>query len=504
MSAEPRPAEIVEIERKFDVLDADRLPSFAALPGVAAVDDPVEYRLDAVYFDTPDLALAARRMALRRRTGGSDAGWHLKISAGVDAHREFHEPLGADALEVPERLKGLVRVHVRGRPLTPVARLRTRRSVSRLRDGSGAVLAEVSDDRVQADRLAEPRARTSWREWEVELVNGDRPLLDAAQALLETKGVRLAESSSKFAHALGERLPVPPPQLRADRRSSAGELLLAYLDEQIRMLWQQDPLVRQDEPDALHQMRVATRRARSALKSYRRLLDSKAGDRLRAELGWLAGILGTARDSQVLRERFERTAVEPAEDRGTALIDERLDAEYTAARAAALQALDSGRYLRLLDDLDALISRPPLAPAGLEPAIEIVPGLLGREWRRLHRAVARASRTHAGHRRDLMLHEARKAAKRVRYAAELAAPLNHEPALRLAAAAEEVQTILGDHQDGVVARRMLRDLGAQARSRGDDDDGYRRMSAKEQEAAADSEARFFRAWSTFPGPSLEL
>ena len=127
----------VEIERKFDVEEEAILPSPRDLPGVARVDRPVEHRLEAEYFDTEDLRLASARITLRRRTGGEDAGWHLKLPAGPDERTEFREPLGEQADSIPETLRGLVRVHTRDRALVPVARLKTRRVVYRLRDTNG-------------------------------------------------------------------------------------------------------------------------------------------------------------------------------------------------------------------------------------------------------------------------------------------------------------------------------------------------------------------------------
>ncbi|KQN86585.1 CYTH domain-containing protein [Arthrobacter sp. Leaf69] len=113
---------VVEIERKFDVEEEALLPSPRDLPGVARVDRPVEHRLEAEYFDTEDLRLASAQITLRRRTGGEDAGWHLKLPAGPDERTEFREPLGEQADSIPDTLRGLVRVHTRDRALVPVLR----------------------------------------------------------------------------------------------------------------------------------------------------------------------------------------------------------------------------------------------------------------------------------------------------------------------------------------------------------------------------------------------
>ncbi|CAN5192396.1 hypothetical protein BH09ACT3_BH09ACT3_15540 [soil metagenome] len=292
----------------------------------------------------------------------------------------------------------------------------------------------------------------------------------------------------------------------ASRTSLAGEVLLVYLDDQVRMLREQGLRVRQNEPDSVHQMRVATRRLRSVLRTYRPLLDAETANRLRGELGWLAGILGTARDLQVMRQRLmDRIAAEPRElvmGAVSGRIDGTLGAEFEVARLAVLTALDDERYGRLLEDFDSLLVAPPLAAPAFEPARGIVPDLLRWEWRRLRTTVTLVRACPPGTPRDLALHEVRKSAKRLRFAAEAAVPVRRRPALRLAAAAEELQTILGDHQDAVVARERLRRWGMEAPSHGENAFSYGRLDALEQAAAADADARFLRAWRTFPGPSL--
>src|SRR5215471_5218973 len=140
--------EFIETERKYDAAASFTLPDLAGLDGVAAVTGPRTYRLRAVYFDTPDLSLAAARITLRRRTGGTDAGWHLKLPAGTDSRREVHAPLGRGASSVPSRLAELVAGWTGGQPLRPIARLATTRRLRRLAGRDGEVLAEVADDLV--------------------------------------------------------------------------------------------------------------------------------------------------------------------------------------------------------------------------------------------------------------------------------------------------------------------------------------------------------------------
>src|SRR5437763_13100457 len=140
--------EHIETERKYEVPAGFRLPRLAGVPGVGEVTAPRRYRLAAVYFDTEGLALAGAHVTLRRRTGGTDAGWHLKLPAGAGSRRESHAPLDAGRDEVPPQLLARVRDRAAGQPLRPVARLQTTRTVRHLLGDGGRPLAEVADDRV--------------------------------------------------------------------------------------------------------------------------------------------------------------------------------------------------------------------------------------------------------------------------------------------------------------------------------------------------------------------
>ena len=201
----------IETERKYDAAAGFALPDLAGLGGVAAVTGPQTYRLRAIYFDTADFRLAAAKITLRRRTGGTDAGWHLKLPAGVDSRREVHAPLGRGASRVPGRLTELVAGWTGGQPLHPIARLATTRRVRRLARRDGEVLAEVADDLVvgslPAPAAAGPgmpewREASRWREIEIELVTGPHGLLDAAGGLLRRAGAAPSAAASKLSRLL--------------------------------------------------------------------------------------------------------------------------------------------------------------------------------------------------------------------------------------------------------------------------------------------------------------
>jgi inorganic triphosphatase YgiF len=205
--------EFIETERKYDAEAGFALPDLAGLDEVAAVTGPQTYRLRAIYFDTTDFRLAAAKITLRRRTGGTDAGWHLKLPAGADSRREVHAPLGRGASSVPARLADLVAGWTGGQPLRPIARLATTRRLRRLADRDGEVLAEVADDLVVGSLPApggagpgagmpEWREASRWREIEIELVAGARGLLDSAGGLLRRAGAAPSAAASKLSRLL--------------------------------------------------------------------------------------------------------------------------------------------------------------------------------------------------------------------------------------------------------------------------------------------------------------
>jgi inorganic triphosphatase YgiF len=193
-------SEHLEIEQKFDVETGFERPSFGSIAGVTAAE-PVLHHLSATYYDTADQRLAASKITLRRRTGGTDAGWHLKLPAGAGARREVHAPLGAADGPVPGELTDRVAEVTGGRPLAPIARLDTERTVVTLRSADDRVVAEVADDAVTARRLPDGEP-LRWREVEVEVPVADPGLQRAAADLLLAAGARPAGHGSKLARVL--------------------------------------------------------------------------------------------------------------------------------------------------------------------------------------------------------------------------------------------------------------------------------------------------------------
>ncbi|MGB9378579.1 MAG: CYTH and CHAD domain-containing protein, partial [Mycobacteriales bacterium] len=365
----------VEVEDKYSADDSLRLPALLGLPSVARVGQPHEVTLEATYYDTADLRLAARGITLRRRTGGEDAGWHLKLPLPDGSRQELHRPLGSSRRSVPAVPAALlrpVRAYVRDASTQPVARLKTQRTVRGIYAEDDRLLAELADDRVTAEIMGDELTVSAWREVEVELMSGERDLLAAIGALLTAAGARSDAGPSKLARALGDRLPPSvgdaPPSW--PKRSTAGFAVLAYLREHVDALLTADAAVREDRDDSVHKMRVATRRIRSLLATYRPLFDQSVTEPLRAELKWIGGLLGGARDVEVMHAHLIRILAElsPELTLGPvrARVDAELTAEYQAARRSLLQELNGTRYFTLLDSLDALIRTPSLTPAATE------------------------------------------------------------------------------------------------------------------------------------------
>src|SRR3954467_9946724 len=514
-----------EVEKKYVADDGFELPPLTELMagakgrrdgGVAPIveGDPVRQRLEATYFDTADLRLATAGLTLRRRTGGDDAGWHLEVPAGTGTRSQVHLPLGRATRTVPEALQKMVRAHTRGAPLRPVAEISTYRTVRRLVDATGQVLAELADDRVSARRLRPTAgsgdaagAAPTWREIEVELLGGRTELLDAVDTGLRARGLREAASSSRLTQLLDGDERVRPAERTAKltTESAAGDVVLAHVREQVAQMRSQDLPVRLDAPDAVHKMRVATRRLRSALTTFKPLFATYVVKPLRGELKWLAGELGAARDAEVMRDRVRSavTAENTLVDLGPVaeVAGGELGEAYRRAHDRVLAELDGDRYHRLLTGLDELATSPPFTERAAARAGKTLPRLVARSYAGVRRLVEDAAARPAGAEREELLHDARKAAKAARYAAESVSRVFGADATAFAQAMEAVQEALGEHQDSVLTRERLRDLALNTSSTSTAF-LYGRLDALEEARAEQSQQHFDDAWKTAGRKSL--
>lgn len=488
-----------ETERKYRVPDDTGLPDLR-VDGVTAVTDGGRQTLPAVYYDTADGRLAADGVTLRRRTGGDAAGWHLKLPVAPHVRDEIREPL-ADT--PPATLLALTRSRTRDAPLVPVMDLLSERDIRHLRGPDGTLLAEVSLDRVRATRP--DGASVTWTEAEVELAAGPPPLLDRIEERLRAAGLTPCPYHSKLQRALEET--ATPGSGPADRPAGPGALggtagapVLAYLREQVDALVALDPAVRRGLPDSVHRMRVATRRLRSCLRAFRRVLDRRVTDPLGDELRWLAAELGRDRDREVLVDRIGGALAGLPRDQRLGPVAERLRAHDRARRSGnrsrLTAVLDGPRHLALLDALDALLAAPPLGAGAAEPAGAVLRRAVRRDTRRVDARIRAALAAPHGERRDDALHEARKAAKRARYTAEAATPVLGHRMRGHVRRMTAVQDLLGEHQDGVGARRLLRELADQAHEAGEHTFTYGVLHAREEARAERGERELPALWHT--------
>jgi CHAD domain-containing protein len=282
--------------------------------------------------------------------------------------------------------------------------------------------------------------------------------------------------------------------------------VLGYLRAQREALRHYDPMVRQDAPDAVHQMRVAARRLRSTLQAYGRLVERDRASSLTDELKWVAGELAEARDTEVMAKRFTAMLNQLPDEALLGPVHAQIGREFTRryveARRRALTALNTPRYGALLAALDWLLADPPLTKRALRPAKRELPGSILRLYRRTGRAMAQAQALPHGQARDVALHDTRKAAKRLRYALEAAEPAVDKPAARLRKRLEAVQDLLGEHQDAVVARPVLRDLAVHAQRDCGNGFTYGVLYATENDRARRAERDLPQAWNRLNQPKI--
>ncbi|TLM81765.1 CYTH and CHAD domain-containing protein [Pseudarthrobacter sp. NamE2] len=515
-------SQALEVEKKYDVGPNAKVPRLEDLSGVVRVGKPHTAQLEAVYFDTPGHALASRRITLRRRSGGTDAGWHLKLppesapqGGEPQQRREVHAPLG-QADVVPEALLARVQAYLRGAELAPVVRLHTKRTTRALYGGNGVHLADLADDRVTAERLegqeddAGPagEGRTQeWREWELELVNGDAALFAPAEKLLLAAGARPAGHASKLAKALGTAARDVPgsgtgdgeattPAVLAGKRAPAGAIVTAYIAPHIEELLAKDASIRLEEPEGVHDMRSAARRIRSVLAAYRKLYRPAPVRRLRDELRWLGHLLGDPRDAEVLLAglagHLDELAAGPGTDAARERVEHKAGGAYDAGYRRLQEALRSDRYFRLLDSLEEFRDNPPVRMATVPPGRKVASKAVDKAAKRLRRSHKAALHARPGRDHENALHRVRINAKRLRHVAESAALLKGKRAGKVAKAAHRQQKILGHFHDAVLARDLLAGLGPDL-DRPATAEAYAALLKRQEELMADTEAKYRKA-----------
>ena len=434
--------------------------------GATAVTGPV-VELQATYYDTADLRLARWGVTLRHRTGEGALAWTLKLPGAVAEQTLERQELrfGGDPAIIPPEAADLIRAYIRGSKLIAVARLHTSRNPVEIRGRDGIVLAEIVDDMVSVH--VGRRVTRRFREIEIEVKDDSRrgrAALRAAVDRLTASGCRPEKPVPKVIRALGERASRPAEVVVPTLAPHAGPFELAQraITGTLVQLIRTDAIVRLgDDEEGVHKFRVATRRLRSDLGTFAAFTDEEHAQCLREELRWVGTEVGRLRDNHVLAGNLRRAIGDlPAADRPFAeQIVARLQRQARAARATMLAALRSERYIRLLDALVLLAGsspRPPGRALNHRSPDNVINQPVRRSWRRLAAAVDALGDAPP----DAALHEVRIKAKRCRYTAEALTPVVGKRAARFAEAVSDLQTVLGNHQDTVVAERWLRETAA--------------------------------------------
>ena len=442
---------MTEQEDKFDVdLDWVMPPLAELVPDGGRLDQEVR-KLDNTYFDTPGAGLRLFGITLRRRVGGSETGWQLKIPSGT-AKTELQS--GSRAKTLPPALVQGVEGLRAGESLDPVAKIVTTRTAYRLLNADSELVLEIADDQVEAGPPDGGSALHSWREVEIELgPAGKKKDLKRARKLLEAAGASLSTSRSKLDHALAPSS--PDGQVSTIEPGTVGELVAAYVTAQCDVLAGNDIGMRTGTP-AVHKTRVAARRLRSTLRIFDEVVDPAPAEELDKELQWYADMLGQVRDRDILSNRLAKEIAELPPEQIRGRVADEITKALAAEREDALRGLEKGmrtrRYKHLMQLLRGWRAAPPLTEAAAEEAVTAV--------KYVEKAKQKADKRLRKADDDIdQLHRARKAMKRARYAAELVEPVDKEMKT-IEKEAEELQTLLGEHQDAVVSATFLTTISA--------------------------------------------
>ena len=425
----------VEREIKLAVDDHFRLPK---LPGI-----PLPRRLlTSTYYDTAQYDLAHAGITLLHRVERGKQAWQLKLPLMKD--RQEIEILDRQP-NPPATFRDLLFLPLGQRQLLPVATLRVWRAGIRVRMGHTPV-ADVTLDHVSV--MKDGAVLQRFRELEIEQVNGKDRTLPDLERQLRRAGACDHDGRPKLFRALSlvASSPEPPPAPDAPALAHVRWALA----RQARWLLAHDPSTRLgEEPESLHQMRVATRQLRAILRAARPLLAPEWADPLRDELRWLAQLLGPARDLDVQLAYFRKgfAELDVPDRRPLTPFIAHLEAQRNNAQGDLLNELKSARYL----DLMRRLREAPHDPIAVESTVTLC-DLATQEFTKLRNAIRQAGQTS----NNTNIHKTRIKTKRARYAAELAEPMVGKPATRFINKARVVQDVLGMHQDAIQAEVQIR------------------------------------------------
>jgi len=495
-----RPTDHQEIEWQFDVAEVEPVEGWlgqhSSGSGLAVAPESTEEITDT-YYDTEDWRFYRAGYALRVRKTGGEVESTMKSLAPAEGNlrrrREISEPLKDDKPATLHKAPGPVgeisRALLGDHEIRPMFRIQTRRQkfALLLRDTTDGESANGASEAGRNDvRIGEVLLDTS----EIPLGEGEEPArlrrveVEAGIGTAPTPDLQGFVDEMQF--ALGLR-PAPISKYEAglyatglspggvaelgpmdvDPSMSAGEVAFAVLRRQFTEMQTHESGTRLGEdPEELHDMRVATRRMRSAMRVFEGVLPERA-KWFREELRWVADALGGVRDLDVQIGRLEAWK-QGADEESSEFLDKILDVmrkRRAEARKNMLEVLDSGRYERLESSFAEMLRRGPGAEQELaqgngpdpaqEPITAAAPAIVSGRYRKWRKAAGRLGETSSPE----AFHDLRKKGKRLRYVLEFVSEVYGEPVQRLVKPLKALQDDLGDHQDAIVAADHLRELG---------------------------------------------
>ena len=471
-----------EVEWQFDALDVR--PVGRWLEGDSWGPDPTvaegETReISDTYFDTDDWRIYRAGYALRiRRAAGKKAEATMKRLAstngerGLKRRREISQPLDDADHEILDGAAGpvgdMVRALTGPEASRPLFDLRTRRNTHYLLlDGFRVGEVALDETTIPLEEETEPaRIRRVEIEVEPEALDRLEPFVERLrQECRLSPAVASKYESGLFARGITPPAPPDFGPTEVDESLSTGEFAFRILRKQFDIFLAHEPGTRiGEDPEELHDMRVATRRMRAAMKIFEGALPARTRA-FRDSLKWVAGALGEVRDIDVQLGHLEDWVSEATPENREPLLALRavLEGQRAKARKAMLRVLDSRRYAKLIASFTGFLQQGPSrrAAGARQPIMEAAPGLVRKPYRKVRKLGDPLTEDSSGEE----FHELRKKGKRLRYALEFLSGIYGEPIKEFVGPLKELQDVLGDHQDAEVATTHLRELSV-AKGRG--------------------------------------
>lgn len=490
--------------RTYVPADGTPLPDLSRLPGVhEVVQSPVSTR-EETFFDTAGHDLVAARIPLVLRTGTEHQGWSLGLPARR-RRKPLRVPLGRNRRTPPKRLRTMVTAWTLGESLSAAAVVTATRTDYELVGAERAVLATVSVHDVRCVTTVAGDRSDAWQEVTVEPVGAEPQLLHALDVAMDDVSASRAVRPRSGLDILAELVAGAEPVAAPRPKGPSGRVLAARLEEQLVDLRLRDAEARADD-GGVHGLRVALRRLSAALATWRPLVEREITDPLRDELRWAAHELGGSRDAEVADALVSTLLDAEPDDLVLGPVRRRVEDDLAARRRETRRhtrtVLESDRYVDLVRRLSELVAAPPWTDVADRPAREVLPRLIRKDWKRLRRSMRAVEADHGGAGHAEALHAVRKAAKRLRYAAETLQPVDAPAARRLSRRAKKVQSLLGRHRDTVVARARLVRLAHDAQEAGESAFTYGRFHQRLEIESHAHLAAYEQAARRVPKPQL--